>query len=102
MPAPAVTVWLPGEPDIEKSGAGGLTVRLAVVVWVSPLAVPVTVIVNVDLVVTLVVPLIVRVVELPALMEVDPKAQVSPAGHDEPTLRLTVPLYPFKAFAVMV
>jgi hypothetical protein len=102
VPAPATTVWLPGEPDNEKSGAGGLTVRLAVVVWVSPLAVPVTVIVNVDFVVTLLVPLIVRVVELPALMEVAPKVHVSPAGQVEPTLRLTVPLNPFNAFAVMV
>ncbi len=101
MPAPAVTVWLPGEPDNEKFGER-LTVRPAVVVRVSPLAVPVTVIVNVDAVVTLLVPLIVRVVELPALMEAEPKAQVSPAGQVDPTLRLTVPLNPFKAFAVMV
>ena len=101
MPAPAVTVWLPGEPDNEKFAAG-LTVSPAVVVWVRPLPVPVTVMVNVDAVVTLLVPLMVRVVELPALMEVDPNAQVSPAGHVEPTLRLTVPLNPFSAFAVMV
>ena len=70
--------------------------------WVSPLAVPVTVTVNVDFVVTLLVPLIVRVVELPALMEVAPRVQVSPAGHVDPTLRLTVPLNPFNALAVMV
>ncbi len=76
--------------------------RPAVVVWVNPLLVPVTVILKFELDVMLSVPLTVRAVELPAAMDAEPKVQVSPVGQVLPTLRLTVPVNPFRAFAVMV
>ena len=79
-----------------------MTVRPAAVLWISPAEVPVTVMLAVRVDVTLSVPLTVRVVELPAAMEVEPKVHVSSPGQVLPTLRSTVPVNPFRAFAVMV
>ena len=79
-----------------------MTVRLAVVVRVNPLLVPVTVMSKVELDDTESVALTVRVVELPAAMEVEPRVHVRPEGQVPPSLRLTVPVNPFRAFAVIV
>ncbi|HET7214463.1 MAG TPA: hypothetical protein VFL79_12795 [Terriglobia bacterium] len=97
-----MTVWLGGVAAIEKSGGGGLTVSPAVVLWVNPPLAPVMVIVKVELDVTPPVPLTVRLVEPPAAIDAEPKAQVIPEGHVLPTPRLTVPVNPFRAFAVIV
>jgi hypothetical protein len=99
---PAGTIWLGGLAESEKfPEVAALTVRPAVTERVSPLLVPVTVMLKLLVVFTEPV-FTVRVVELPALMEVEPKLQVSGEGQLLTLRGLTVPVNPFSAFAVMV